>query len=111
MQTEITGQSAEKPPIHPLAMTCCLQFGLTPAEGAALARLLRGDVVSNEELYTIVSGTPGGHPKIVPVVINRLRNKLAEHGIRIINRPRLGYRLGRGARALLAIGQTEAERA
>jgi hypothetical protein len=107
MEAEIVGRSAKQPAIDPLVKTCCAQFGLSPAEGAAFAKLLSGNLVSHKELRAVVTSKPGAHPKIVPVTINRLRNKLADHGIKIVTAHRLGYRLDRNTRALLVIGQLQ----
>jgi DNA-binding winged helix-turn-helix (wHTH) protein len=104
METGIAGRSAEQPFIDPLVATCCAQFQLSRAEGAAFVKLLSGDFVSHKELHAAVASKPGAHPKTVAVVISRLRKKLADRGIKIITVYGLGgYRLDRNTRALLAI--------
>jgi DNA-binding response OmpR family regulator len=107
MQTDAAGQSAGKPSVNPLVLTCCSQFDLSPAEGRALARLMKGDLVDRQELHAVITDKPGAIPKIVDVTICRLRQKLADHGIKIITRPGVGYRLDRNTRKLIAISHTE----
>jgi hypothetical protein len=102
MQIDVVGRSAEKPPIDPTVAACCLQFGLAPAEGAALVKLLSGNFVSRQELRLAISSNPRTTPKIVEVTIYKLRRKLLAHGMKIITRYKIGYRLDKSTRALLA---------
>jgi DNA-binding response OmpR family regulator len=81
-------------------------FNLSPAEGQAFAKLLGGNFVTREELHTAISN-PGATLKVVDVTISKLRRKLAEHGIKIINRYKRGYRLDQNTRNLIAIGRTD----
>jgi len=91
--------------LDPLAAACCTQFQLSPAEGRCLAALVRGDTVNNRDLQHAISGNLQTHPKNVAVTILKLRQKLADHGVRIITAHRRGYRLDRNTKKMLAVGR------
>jgi DNA-binding winged helix-turn-helix (wHTH) protein len=76
----------------------CLRLGLSRAEARVLAKLMDRDIATREELHIAVSGHAMTRRKIVTVMVNRLRQKLAAHGIEIAAFYGFGYQLASASR-------------
>ena len=71
-----------------------LRLDLTPAEARALLALARRSHASKQELHTaICGGVPVTGPKVVEVIVSRLRAKLKNHDIEITTVWGTGYAL------------------
>src|SRR5262245_40323542 len=91
------------PPSHvdakaPLLIALNRLFGLSPAEGRALAELMEHQHVSRQALHAAMAhdGTPVSQIKTVDVIVCKLRRKLAPHHIEIVTIWGLGFRLADG---------------
>ena len=75
-------------------------FGLTLAQSRALMALLECKQVSRETMHAAVApdGKPTSKPKIVDVVLGKVRAKLASHGIKIDTIYGFGFKLAAGGR-------------
>jgi hypothetical protein len=84
----------------PLVATFCLLFKLTRAESRVLVTLMEPGHVSRDALHVAIADTrdPVTKVKIVGVVVCRLRQKLARHGIEIATLHGQGFILEKTAR-------------
>jgi DNA-binding response OmpR family regulator len=80
-------------------------FGLTKQEDLALDYIMRHDYPTRERIYHACSQdgriNAGSSPKIVDVLVSRIRNKLKKHGIRIETQWGVGYRMSNESKALV----------
>lgn len=80
-----------------LKCACARFFKATPLEAAMLATMLRRDQITKEQLHTVVEQNRPTHgqsptdPKIVDVVICKLRKKLRPHNINVETMWGIGY--------------------
>jgi DNA-binding response OmpR family regulator len=89
------------PPSHvdpqaPLLVACSEALGLTVAESRMLLTLQRQQYVSRRDLHDAIGSK--GKTNNVDVVVCRLRQKLAPHGIAVATVRGQGFRLADGAR-------------
>jgi hypothetical protein len=88
---------AAPPRIHhppPLVTTCCLTLGMTPSEARVLLALTEHGYAGRKDLHHAMSDGRGTSKiKTVDVVINRVRQKLAAHNVKIIAVWKSGYKL------------------
>jgi DNA-binding phage protein len=82
----------------PLVAACCLTFRITQAEARVLVELMENSYVAKENLLAAMA--PHGKPKIntLAVVVCRLRQKLAPHGVEIVTVYGQGFKINEGAR-------------
>jgi DNA-binding response OmpR family regulator len=83
-----------------LVATCSLLLNLTRAESRALVQLLKHEHVTREELHAAIAGDddPVTVPKVVDVIVGRLRRKLTRRRIKIVTIREQGFRLDPAAR-------------
>lgn len=83
---------------------CPAEFGLWPAERRVLAALVAQPVCSRETLHR-ASAKPGREPesapKLVDVMVCRIRSKLTPHGLEIKTIRDLGYSMDLASRRRL----------
>jgi DNA-binding response OmpR family regulator len=82
-----------------LVVKCCVHFSLPHSEGQALATLMEQDLVSRKQMHAAVAGSPKVDPRIIDVVVCKLRRKIRPHGIEISTARNQGFYLTPPSRA------------
>jgi Transcriptional regulatory protein, C terminal len=73
-----------------LVAKCCLCFSLPHSEGQTLATLMEQELVSRKELHAAISSLETD-PKIIDVVVCKLRRKIRPYGIEIATVRKQGF--------------------
>jgi DNA-binding response OmpR family regulator len=73
-----------------LVAKCCLCFSLPHSEGQALAVLMKQELVSRKELHAAISSLETD-PKIIDVVVCKLRKRIRPYGIAIATVRKQGF--------------------